>query len=660
MAGSEAQEPVSKDRATKETLQIFACQPSILGSGLYIEGRVEGYEAQMLVDTGATVSIISQQQYGGWDPITKPKLVETDIELLTADSKTMKLLGTVRARVSFGFQEVMHEFFVANIDTDFLIGLDFLDTHRCQLDLEASILTFGPEKIPMRNTRQVERSRRVVSKITVSIPPTTELMIEGKMMGNTEVTGLGVIEPTEKFKARFPLLMAPSISQNVGEPVYLQLWNPGDETVIIYADTNVGIWTPVTAIRPLITEALDKPAWTPVVRKVHAEHAELDGIKVDGLNESEIPEHLQQLWEDSKEGLSESDKLQLKALLIEYQELFIKPGERLPGTDLIMHTIETGDAPPIRQRARRVPIHQKAELEKELYKMMEEGIIEPGTGPWASPLVLVRKKDGSLRCCVSYKKVNDVTRKDAYPLPRIDDTIDMLSGSMFFSTLDLASGYYQVKMDPKDKEKTAVATHIGLYNFLRMPFGLCNAPSTFERLMERVLQGLQWHQCLLYLDDVIIYSTTFSEHVTRLRNVFERFRKAGLRMKAKKCSLFRTSVEYLGHVVGRDGVQTTEDKVEKVRDWPIPTSPTEVRQFLGLTSYYRRFMKEYARKAKPLHRLTEKDREFVWTEECDNAFSQLKQTLITAPVLAYPDPAVPFILDVDACNVGLGGVLSQM
>ena len=657
MTGSEAQESVNNDRAIRKTLSIAVCQPPTLGSGLYVQGRVEGHDAQLLIDTGATVSIISSKQFEVWDPKTRPQLRGTDVQLLTADSTEIQLLGTVSAMVTFGFRAVRHEFYVANIDTDFLLGLDFLDTQCCQLDLEACMLTWGTEKIPLRNTRRVEMSRRVVNKVTVLVPPYTELMVEGTLVGAKGTVGLGVIEPSERFKARFPVLMAPSIPQGVGEPIYVQLWNPGEETVVIYANTNMGIWTPVTAVRPLSSEAVDESAWTPVVRTIHAKQAELDGIKVDDVVNLEVPEHLQVLWESSQEGLEEAEKEQLKVLLVEYQDLFMKPGEILPGTDMIYHTIETGDAQPIRQGARRVPIHQKTELETELHKMVEEGILEPGYGPWASPLVLVRKKDGSLRCCVSYQKLNDVTRKDAYPIPRIDDTLDMLSGSLYFSTLDLASGYYQVKMDPKDKEKTAVATHIGLFNFLRMPFGLCNAPSTFERLMERVLRGLQWHQCLLYLDDVIIYSVSFLDHVTQIRNVFDRFREAGLRMKAKKCSLFQTSVEYLGHVVGQDGVSTTEDKVEKVRDWPTPTTPTEVRQFVGLTSYYRRFMKDYAKKAKPLHRLTEKDREFIWTEECENSFRLLKQTLVTAPVLAYPDPTLSFILDVDACNVGLGGVL---
>ena len=332
----------------------------------------------------------------------------------------------------------------------------------------------------------------------------------------------------------------------------------------------------------------------------------------------------------------------------------------LPGTTLTSHRINTGAADPVRQPPRRVPFHQKPVVEEEVQQMLKEGIIEPSEGPWASPVVLVKKKDGSIRFCIDYRKLNDLTRKDAYPIPRIDDTLDMHSGSKYFSTLDLASGYWQVPVAAEDKEKTAFSTHLGLFQFNRMPFGLCNAPSTFERLMEQVLKGLQWQVCLLYLDDIIIFSKDITEHFHRLISVFERIRQANLRMKPKKCHLFQPEVDYLGHVVSQFGVSTADDKVEKVLQWPTPTTAKEVRQFLGLTSYYRRFVKDYATLARPLHHLTEKGRKFNWTSECATAFNSLRLALTSAPVLAYPCMEQEFILDCDASDFGLGGVLSQV
>jgi hypothetical protein len=212
----------------------------------------------------------------------------------------------------------------------------------------------------------------------------------------------------------------------------------------------------------------------------------------------------------------------------------------------------------------------------------------------------VKKKDGTLRFCVDYRKLNDVTVKDAYPLPQIDENRDVLARAKWFSTLDLASGYWQVAMHPEDKEKTAFCMRYRLYEWITMPFGLCNAPGTFERLMERVLRGLQWETLLIYLDDVIIYSKTSEEQITRLESVFERLRVAKLQLKPKKCQLFKTEVDFLGHTVSRDGIATDKKKITTVTEWKVPTTVKEVRSFLGLTGYYRRFIKDYARIATPL------------------------------------------------------------
>ena len=253
-----------------------------------------------------------------------------------------------------------------------------------------------------------------------------------------------------------------------------------------------------------------------------------------------------------------------------------------------------------------------------------------------------------------------MTQKDAHPLPRIDDTLDALSGAQWFSTLDLASGYWQVEVDPSDKEKTAFSTPFGLYQFLVMPFGLCNAPSTFQRLMELVLHGLQWEICLVYLDDIIIFSRTIGEHLQRLKEVFDRLREAGLKLKPGKCHLLQRSVHYLGHIVSSNGVETDPGKTKIIKAWSTPTKLKELRQFLGITSYYRRFVKDFARIAAPLYRLTEEGKAWNWTDECQEAFELLKRKLISPPILAFPDFNLTFVVDCDASNNGLGAVLSQL
>ena len=287
-------------------------------------------------------------------------------------------------------------------------------------------------------------------------------------------------------------------------------------------------------------------------------------------------------------------------------------------------------------------------------------MIEPSNSPWASPVVLVQKKDGSLRYCIDYRKLNAVTRKDSYPLPRIDDSLDTLKNAKYFTTLDLASGYWQIELTDDAKEKSAFCTTSGLYQFRVMPFGLTNAPATFQRLMERVLAGLQWRICLVYIDDIIIFSATVDDHLQQLDEVFGRLKAAGLKLKPKKCHLFQQKVQYLGHIVSEEGIATDPEKTESIRKWHRPSNVTELRSFLGLCSYYRRFVPEFASIARPLIKLTEKSSQFEWTDDQEESWRILKEKLMSPPILKYPDPEVPFVLDTDASDFGIGAVLSQV
>jgi hypothetical protein len=246
----------------------------------------------------------------------------------------------------------------------------------------------------------------------------------------------------------------------------------------------------------------------------------------------------------------------------------------------------------------------------------------------------VRKKNGELRFCVDYRKLNDVTKKDCFPLPRIDDTIDTLAGSNWFSTLDFNIGYWQLDVHPDDKEKTAFSTGQGLWQFTVMLFGLCNAPVTFERQMEKVLRGLTYDSCLVYLDDEIVIGRTFHEHLTNLRKVLQRFQEGRININPKKFHLFQNEVWYLGHIASPEGITTEPEKLEAVREWPTPKNKHEVRSFLGLCNSYRLFISGFAIILEQLTKHTEQKQSFQWTPDAEGAFQTLKRALCTASILA--------------------------
>ena len=564
-----------------------------------------------------------------------------------ADGSTSSFDGRGNFEVQLGGEQATRVLWVAAIEPDGILGLDVMRAVGAELFLKGGRyeMTFGSQKEETSTSHEEPQphcSRVKVGK-TLVVPPHSEVIIPGELIG--EVTGIGVLEPTERLLKSNQLLLAKAVV-NTGSPtIPLRVLNPTDEPRKVYRGTVAAICEPISEqidVNPVV--ATCKPR-TPVEKG----------------KPGQVPNHLVELLERSCKYLGPQQRQELGSLLAEYQHSFAQSSSDLGRTSLVEHRIDTGNARPIKQPPRRLPMHRRVEADKAVEQMLKDGIIEPSSSAWVSPIVLVRKKDGSTRFCVDYRKLNEVTIKDSYPLPLADSCFDALSGSQWFSTLDLSSGYWQVGMSKEDREKTAFATGSGgLYQFTVMSFGLANAPATFERLMERVLAGLPWEVCLAYLDDIIIHAESFEEELRRLRDVLQRLQDAGLKLSPKKCHLFQKSVTFLGHVVSGEGISTDPEKVRAVQDWPVPTAVGELRSFLGLCSYYRRYVRNFSTIARPLHRLTEKGSDFKWTQECSDAFNHLKNALITAPVLKYPSSTERFILDTDASNFGIGAVLSQV
>ena len=349
-------------------------------------------------------------------------------------------------------------------------------------------------------------------------------------------------------------------------------------------------------------------------------------------------------------------------------------------TDKVKHRINLTDETPFKHRCRPVHPEDREGVRKHIQELLDTGVIRESESPFSSPIVVVRKKNGDIRLCIDYRKLNLRTVKDAYAPPNIEDTFMALTGSKWFSVLDLKSGYYQIEVEEADKPKTAFVCPFGFYEFNRMPQGVTNAPSTFQRIMEKCMAGLNLKEVLVFLDDIIVFSKDLEEHEEKFFKVLNRLRDYGLKLAPEKCVFAQTSVKYLGHIVSSEGVKTDPNKIVAVKTWPVPTNLKELRSFLGFIGYYRRFIKDFSRKVKPLNELTSgypptrknlnvKNRGQYhnpkepfgsrWAIACQQAFELMIKELTSAPVLAFANPQLPYRVNTDASTTGLGAALYQ-
>lgn len=356
-------------------------------------------------------------------------------------------------------------------------------------------------------------------------------------------------------------------------------------------------------------------------------------------------------------NLTSDQRKQLDSLLEEYQDLFLPV---IPGSAKgVQHEIEIEKGiKPIFQRPYSIPFSRKKVAKEEVEKMLKSGVVRSSKSPWSSPIVLVVKKDGGTRFCVDYTKLNKVTKRDQYPLPNIDQILRQVKGKKYFSSLDLTSGYWQIKMNEEDIEKTAFTIDEGHFEFVVLPFGLTNAPATFQRYMNQLLRDIKESKC--YIDDILVFTDSWEEHITALRAVFEIMRKSNLRFKSSKCHFGMSSMKWVGHVIDQDGIRVDPEKTFAIREYPNPRNEKELRRFLGMSNYYRKFIKNYATIAAPLYYLTRKGVNWKWEELEKEAFESLKKVLTSTDVLANPDFERPYLLHTDASELGMGAVLSQV
>ena len=617
--------------------------------------------------------------YESFKPEDRPKLVKTS-KLVGAGGVNIKELGKGKFTLQLGPVSMQTEAIVAEIDDDGLLGVDVLQNGEgrpTDLLMSEGVLKVDGKEVPIIQVGMKNRIRKVTSADHFVIPAQSEAVIdvyiERQEYDDFSAETDYIIEPTDHFKETYPLQMAPTlcdINQECTSKV--RLLNPFPTAVSIKQDAVVGWAEPIDGTPKALVQEEDANEADNFHQVRRLTFARQDNIKnrcpssqaikrsfID--TEAQVPDHLTDMYTRASTDLNPQEKVQLASLLNRFGDSFSCGEWDLGLTNLAEHAIETEDAAPIKQHPRRVPLAH-AEAEKQAIEDLKaKGVIRESTSPWASPIVLVAKKDGGVRPCVDYRRVNQLVKPDGFPLPRIQDCLDAVAGSSLFSTMDLTSGYFQIPVKREDIPKTAFVCKYGHFEMTRMPFGLNNAASTFQRTMELALQGLQWVTCLIYIDDVIVFGKDFDEHMQRLEEVLDRIKKAGLKLKASKSYLLQKEVIFLGHVVSGEGIKPSPTNVTKVVDWPTPKTAKQVKQFVAMASYYRRYVRNFASTARPMVDLTKKGKKFLWSEACENAFNSLKRALISADVMGYPlNEAGEFILDVDASDLGIGAVLHQV
>lgn len=509
---------------------------------------------------------------------------------------------------------------------DGLIGLDNLKLLQAKLDLPASKLITKNAILPIEYYETVK-----TQFYSIQLAPHT---INRVRLPVKEIQGT-ILLPKQELQGA---IVNETLTVACNQLAWTEIINTTNE------DLQIALTDPVASTR------LD-------LDQFHIYTADINPREFSNPISSTIPEI-------RTDHLNTEEEKAIKRLCGKYVDIFHNPEEPLTFTNQIKHYIRTKDEVPVYTKSYRYPHVHKEEVKKQVSSMLDQGIIRHSQSPWSSPIwVVPKKRDASgkikWRIVVDYRKVNEKTIDDKYPIPNITDILDKLGRCQYFTTLDLASGFHQIEMATEDISKTAFNVENGHYEYVRMPFGLKNAPATFQRVMDNVLRGLQGEICLVYMDDIIVFSTSLQEHMVNLSKIFQRLRETGFKIQVDKCEFLKKEVDFLGHVVTPEGIKPNPSKIKAILDYPIPRTTKDIRGFLGLLGYYRKFIKDFAKITKPLTSCLKKDAKIEHTPAFLNCIKTCKHLLTNEPLLQYPDFTKTFNLTTDASNFAIGAILSQ-
>ena len=643
--------------------------------------EVQGVPMFGIVDSGADITIIGAELFkkdAAVAKLRKKDFKKSDKSPHGYDGQPFTLDGRMDLDITFKGKTMCTPVYVKMDAQDQLL----LSEGVCR---QLNILMYDPDVQVWRGGRRRKQYKRGCppqkidsAKVptvrvrlvqTVRLPPQRSAVVKVQMENGHMLKETLLLEPNSSWKENNGLeIVATAVKPDKRGFAHILITNPQDYTQSIQQGAGLGRASRVDVVSPSEfgrslsgeeNQHIKEPQYNTTNQPKQPQQIPMEGQElVETEMSSQIPvvqqvtamcttssqqrkQKLSKLLAKKDSCLSEEEMYTIESALIDRHKAFALEENERGETDLFQLEIETGDTAPIRQPVRRLPFAVRHEVAQQLKKMQEMGVIQPSNSPWASPIVLVRKKDGSLRFCIDYRKLNTVTKADTFPLTRIDDLLDQLGKSKYLSTLDLAAGYWQIPVHPDSQEKTAFVTHRGLYQFRVMPFGLRNAPAAFQRLMQHVLIDLNPDEdppfVDMYLDDVLIFSESLEEHIYHLHLVMDCLIDAGLKLNPSKCHFVQKEVQYLGHIITPLGLKLNPERVASVQDFPVPQNVKQARQLVGLASYYRRFIPAFAKIAQPLHDLTRKGAVFEWTPQCQAAFDTLRLKLVEAPLLAYPD-----------------------
>ena len=611
-----------------------------------------------LVDSGSDVSLLNWNVFQSIPRKNIHFWKKKITPLNSASGHNIASLGKARiVMVIRGVQYIANFILVRNFKFDVLIGSDFIYEHKGKIDFESNTMIIKNRVIVLRNKRELPGCNLLETLGRQQIEPysISHLKVQPRNRSYNKSNGCCIITPlnTSILFENQPGLMSHSISVNKDRGPYIlpivnntgHTFKVKDKLIVAFIEQ----FSNMDKARQMSTQVYGD----------NSKYLQTDSRKTStdiyNLNTSSKVGHSYNIGLD----ISSTQSKSLITLLNKNNNLFVDNMKDLTQTNILQATFDTGGSPPIKQRPYKNPLARQHKLDEQINEMLEAGIVSPSSSPWSSPVVIVPKRDGTQRICIDYRKINQVLVKDSHPLPRIDDIFATLGNSKYFSTLDLKSGYHQISVAPKDREKTAFCTSTSLYEFNRLPFGLASGPGIFMRMISRALHGILGKFAMAYLDDILIFSPSFESHLNHIDEVFKRLKSANLCLNKKKCHFVKPEIEYLGHILSPNGIKPNPEKVRAIQNMDPPTTVKGIRSFLGLAGYYRNFIPQFSAIARPLTKLISKNARFHWGTEAQEAFEYLKQKLVEAPILGYPDVTKPYSLYTDASDYSVGGILTQ-